>query len=153
MSCSLSQRIKPETTLGKRLVYGYGVTDELFGLAIAQKGYVCFEYMLGAILFAAPCWALGTACGIVAGNIFPAFVVSALSVAIYGMFIAIIIPPCKNNPVILGLVIISFILSYICSVVPVISGLSEAARYILLTVVISLAAAILFPVKESGEEK
>ena len=99
-----------------------------------------------------PGWALGTCFGVIMGNILPASLVSALSVAIYGMFIAIIIPPARKNKVVLGLVIISMALSLAFSIIPVIKALSSGLRVIILTVVISLVAAILFPVKEVADE-
>ena len=79
--------------------------------------------------------------------------VSALSVALFGMFLAIIIPPSKKNPVVLGCVCVSFAASWLCSVLPLTSGLSEGTRTILLTILIASAAAALFPVKDESEEK
>ena len=89
--------------------------------------------------------------GILAGNILPVRLVSALSVALYGMFLGIIVPPAKKNKVILGIIIISFILSYLSSSLAVFSSISEGTRIIILTIVISLAAAVLFPVKEEED--
>ena len=129
MSCSLSQKFSPDTPLYHRLLVGYDVTDELFGIAI------------------------GTALGVTAGSILPARVVSALSVALFGMFLAIIIPPSKKNPVVLGCVCVSFAASWLCSVLPLTSALSEGMRTILLTILIASAAAVLFPVKDEPEEK
>ena len=131
MSCSLSQKFSPDTPLYHRLLVGYDVTDELFGIG----------------------WAIGTALGVTAGSILPARVVSALSVALFGMFLAIIIPPSKKNPVVLGCVCVSFAASWLCSVLPLTSGLSEGTRTILLTILIASAAAALFPVKDEPEEK
>ena len=101
---------------------------------------------------AAPAWAGGTACGIIAGNALPLRAVSALSVALYGMFLAIIIPPARKSKIVAALVAISFALSFACNYLPGISSLSEGTRTILLTVIISGAAAILFPVKQDAEE-
>ena len=86
--------------------------------------------------------------GIIAGNLLPVRVVSALSVALYGMFLAIIIPPARKSKVVAALVAISFALSFVCTYLPGISALSDGTRTILLTVAISCAAAILFPVKQ-----
>ena len=85
------------------------------------------------------------------GNALPANVVSALSVGLYGMFLAIIIPPARKSRVVAGLVAVSFFLSFICSYLPGISTLSDGTRTILLTVLISCAGAILFPVKTEEE--
>lgn len=152
MSCVLSQRFSPETPFYHRLLVGYDLTDELFGIAVSRPGYVDPIYMYGAFSVALPCWAGGTAIGIVAGNLLPADVVSALSVALFGMFIAIVIPPAKKDRIILVLVIISFILSFIFRIAPYIRTISSGTRTIILTLLISGAAAALFPVKDEEEE-
>ena len=151
MSCALAQRFAPETPFWHRLLIGYDVTDELFGITIAA-GNLNPYYTYGAILLAAPAWASGTALGIIAGNLLPLRVVSALSVALYGMFLAIIIPPARKDRIVAVLVVISFALSFLCSYLPGISALSEGTRTILLTVAISGAAAVLFPVRQEENE-
>lgn len=153
MSCALAQRFAPGTPFWHRLVIGYDVTDELFGITIARPGYLNPWYTYGAILLAAPAWALGTALGIIAGNALPLRVVSALSVALYGMFLAIIIPPARKSKVVAALVALSFVLSYACEYLPGLSALSDGTRTIILTVVISAGAAILFPVKDQLAEE
>ena len=126
---------------------------EFFGITISRKGSVNPYYTYGAIIFAGPCWAVGTALGTIAGNVLPLRVVSALSVALFGMFLAIIVPPTKSNKPLMGIVIFSFIASLAFAYLPVISEISEGTRTIILTVIISAAAALLFPVKdEEGSE-
>ena len=153
MSCALAQRFAPGTPFWHRLVIGYDVTDELFGITIARPGHLNPYYTYGAILLAAPGWAVGTALGIMAGNALPLRVVSALSVALYGMFFAIFIPPARKNHIIAVLVALSFALSLACNYLPGISAMSDGTRTILLTVVISAAAAVLFPVKDQLAEE
>ena len=152
MSCALAQKFSPSTSFFHRLIIAYDVTDELFGITIARPGILNPYYTYGAILLAAPAWAGGTACGIIAGNALPLRAVSALSVALYGMFLAIIIPPARKSKIVAALVAISFALSFACNYLPGISSLSEGTRTILLTVIISGAAAILFPVKQDAKE-
>ena len=152
MSCALAQRFAPGTPFWHRLLIGYDVTDELFGITIARPGSLNPYYTYGAILLAAPAWAIGTALGIIAGNLLPLRAVSALSVALYGMFLAIIIPPARKSRVVAALVAISFALSFVCNYLPGISALSEGTRTILLTVLISSAAAVLFPVNPEEQE-
>ncbi len=149
MSAALSQRFSPETPLLHRPLIGFGITDEIFGLGIAQKGWLSPPYLYSAFLVAALCWSSGTATGIAAGNVLPARAVSALSVAIYGMFLAIIIPPARENRVVAALVPVSFACSFAFSVLPLLSGLSAGMRTILLTVGISALAAALFPVADA----
>lgn len=153
MSCALTQRFAPGTKFFHRLIIGYDVTDEIFGITIARPGNIDPFYTYGAIVIAAPCWATGTALGVIAGNLLPARVVSALSVALFGMFLAVIIPPAKQNKVVAALVAVSFALSFAMSVIPLVSGLSDGTRTIILTVIISAAAAVLFPVKSSEEAR
>ena len=152
MSCSLSQRMAPDMPLGHRLLVGFGVTDEIFGVSIARQGFLNPWYTYGVMVAAIPLWATGTALGILAGEILPAFLVSALGVALYGMFLAVIIPPARKDIVIAGLVAVCFVLSFAASRLPVISNLSEGTRTILLTVIIASCAALLFPRKEDREE-
>ena len=153
MSCSLSQKLSSKTPLHQRLIMGFDITDELFGISIARKGMLNTYYFYGAMLTTMPFWAIGTAIGIIAGNILATNIVSALSVALYGMFLAVIIPPCKKDRVLAVLIIISFIASYVFSRLQIFDKLSSGTQIIILTVVLASIAAILFPIKEQdGEE-
>lgn len=151
MSCALSQKFSPETPMIHRLLVGYDVTDEIFGITIARPGTLDPFYTYGAILIAAPCWAFGTALGVIAGNLLPLRAVSALSVALFGMFLAIIIPPSRKNKVIAALVLSSFAASFAAAHLPLLSRLSNGTRTIILTVVISGLGAAFFPVKEEPD--
>lgn len=153
MSCALSQKFAPGTPLRHRLLVGYDVTDELFGIAIARPGYLDPYYSYGAMLVALPGWAIGTFFGVIAGNVLPVRIVSALSVALYGMFLSVIIPPARKNRVVGVLVVLSFTASYAALKLPLLSSLSGGTRTILLTVVIAGAAALLFPVPQKKEEQ
>ncbi len=151
MSCALSQRTSEKTSILQRMLISYGITDELFGINIAQPGYINPCYSYGAILMAAPCWAIGTAVGCLAGNLMPDRLVSAFSVALFGMFLAIIIPPAKKDKVVAALIVISFALSFLVSSLPALQVISEGTWTIILTVVISAGAALIFP-RETEEE-
>ena len=118
MSCALSQRFAPDTPFIHRLLVGFGITDEIFGISIARPGYVNPYYSYGAFVVASPGWSIGTALGIIAGNILPMIVTNALGVALFGMFLAIIIPPARENRVVGVVVIVSFAASYLFSVLP-----------------------------------
>lgn len=152
MSCALSQKMSPDTPLIHRFLISFDVTDELFAISIGRPGYLNPYYSYGAFFIALPAWSIGTTLGIIAGNILPLRIVSALSVALYGMFLAVIIPPARSNKVILILVILSALCSYLAGVLPVISSLSGGLRTILLTVMISVGAAIFFPIKNPEED-
>lgn len=148
MSCALSQKLDPDTPLLPRMLIGFDVTDEIFGVSIAFPGRLNPFYTYGVILAALPGWALGTYFGVLMGNALPARLVSALSVSLYGMFIAIIIPPARQSRVVAMFVIVSMALSGLLSAVEWFHFLSSGARIILLTVVISAVAAWKFPIRE-----
>ena len=151
MSCALSQKFPPDSPLLPRMIVAYDVTDEIFGISVAQPGYLNPFYTYGAMSVAMPGWALGTFLGVMMGNILPLRVVSALSVGLYGMFLAIIIPPARKSRVIAGVVAVSFLLSGAAAYLPLLRGISAGVKTIVLTVVIALTAAVAFPVGE--EEK
>ena len=151
MSCSLSQKLSPQTRLWQRCTVGFAVTDEMFGMAIAEPDKLNAWYYFGMMTVAMPGWALGTFLGTSVGNILPANVVSALSVGLYGMFLAVIIPAARKSKVILGVVAVSMGASLLLASIPLFAQLAEGTRIILITVGISAGAALLFPVKEEKE--
>ena len=153
MSCSLSQKISPKTSTLHRMGIAFGVTDEIFGISSAVSGYLNPFYNYGAMTVSIPAWASGAALGVILGNVLPSSVMSALSVAIFGMFLAIIIPPAKVNKVIMGGIIASFALSFLFNKLPIIANnISSGMQVIILTVLIAFVLAILFPVKEKDDE-
>ncbi len=151
MSCALSQKLEPRTPMWKRLLLGYCITDEVFGASIAVEGHVDPIFTYGAMMIAVPGWSLGTLTGVLLGNIMPPFLLSALSVSLYGMFISVFIPEAKKNKIVASLILISFAASFAFIKIPLFDFISEGIKIIILTVLISLAAAIIFPVKEGGE--
>ncbi len=152
MSCALGQRFSEDTPLIHRFGVGLYITDEIFSLSVSIPGKLNPYINYGAIAVAVPAWAIGTALGIIAGNILPARIVSALSVALYGMFIACFIPPAKKDRVLLFAIPVCFLLSYLAFRLPYIGELSEGTRAVILTVVIASVLAIAFPVKDEEEE-
>ena len=153
MSCALSQKLSSETSLVHRMLIGFDLTDEIFGISMAVKGNLNPFYNYGAMSITIPSWATGAALGVIIGNVLPHSVVNALSVGIYGMFLAIIIPPAKQNKIIAGIVAVSFALSFVFAKIPLFSGVSSGIRIMILTVVIGFVAAILFPVKEEETDE
>lgn len=153
MSCALSQKLSPETSLWHRLGVGFGITDEIFAISMARPGFLEPPYAYGAMLIAIPSWAMGTALGIIAGNILPLRAVSALSVALYGMFLAIIIPPARKDRVVGVLVALSFVASLCAARAAAawdLAWLTGGTRVILLTLLLAGGAALLFPVREEA---
>ena len=153
MSCSLSQKLSPSLPLYHRFLLPYCVTDEIFGLSSAVKGYLEPKYTYGMTIVSVAGWTTGTVLGVLLGNIMPAWAVNALSVSLYGMFLAIIIPPARENRFILGLVVISMTASGLFSVLPVLKEISVGFKVIILTLAIAGAAAVIHPIEGSEERK
>ena len=152
MSCALSQRLSEGEGFIHRLGIAFAVTDELFGIAVARQGMLSPWYYYGAMAVAIPGWSLGTACGIIAGGALPERIVSALSVALFGMFLAVIIPPARQSRIILTVVAASFTASLIANYWQPLAQLTGGTRTIILTVVIAAAAAWLRPVNNGSKE-
>lgn len=159
MGAALSQKVDPDEKPVHRFGMAYCITDELFGICAAREGYVSPWYAYGAAAIAALGWTAGTVLGVVIGNILPAFLVDALSVSLYGMFLAVIIPAAKASRFIALLVAVSMISSFAMSAVPYLNRISAGFRIIILTIVIASAAAVIRPVddvpgkSESSPEK
>lgn len=148
MSCALSQKLSSKTSILHRIIVAFDVTDEIFALSVSVKGNLNPFYNYGAMTPSIPCWAFGTYLGVVMGNILPFTVANALSVGLYGMFLATIVPAAKKDKIILRIVIISMLLSLIFAKLPLLMQIPSGFRIIILTVAVSLAAALLFPLKE-----
>lgn len=148
MSFSLSQKLEKGTSTGHRLGVAFGVTDEIFGVSASQEGRISPWYNYGVMTVAIPGWTLGTLAGAVSGSLLPDFLVSALSVAIYGMFLAVIIPPAKKNRAVLGVVIGAMAVSTVFAVVPFLSKISTGFVIIITTVLVAGIAAYFCPIEE-----
>lgn len=151
MSCSLSQKLSPDLPFYHRFLLPYCITDEIFGLSSAVKGYLEPKYTYGMTIVSVAGWTTGTVLGVLLGNIMPGWAVNALSVSLYGMFLAIIIPPARQNRFILGLVVVSMTASGLFSVLPVLKEISVGFKVIILTLVIASIAALIHPVEERKE--
>ena len=149
MSCALSQKLGSSASVLHRMLMGYDVTDELFGASILVPGKLDPCYYYGMMLISMPGWAAGTCLGVVAGNALSEGLVSALGVGLYGMFLAVIVPPAARERVLGVLIAVSMAASYAMSILC--SGISPGTRIMALTVIIAGAASILFPIKEERE--
>ena len=149
MSLSLSQKIEPETNTVKRLIMSFGITDENFALAMQRQGAVSFRYFLGIMTLPVIGWSFGTFLGGFAGSVLPEAVRLALGMAIYAMFIAIIVPPAKNSKPVLFVILLAVAVSCIISITPVLCNLSGGWRVIISTVIAAGVGAILYPEKEA----
>lgn len=143
MAAALSLHLSSTLSLPRRALVGFDITDEVFALLVSQPRPVNEFYAYGIALVTIPCWAAGSALGIIFGDILPSSLVSALSVALYAMFVAVVIPPARRQWRILVLVIVSMAASWLVD-----SVMTSGVKTIVLTVVISALAAIVWPVEE-----
>lgn len=148
MSISLSQKTDESVKGVHRFLTGFGITDEIFAVSMGNDKPVSNKYLYGVIILPILGWVSGTFLGAVAGQVLPEIVRNSLSLAIYGMFIAIIIPPAKKNKAVMKVIIISVLLSCAFKWIPVISEVSSGFVIIICTVISAAVGAILFPVKE-----
>ena len=152
MSCALAQKLDERMPFFHRLLMSAGVTDEIFGVSVSVGGRLSPFYFYGLVMAAWPGWAFGTLLGVVAGNVMPASLLSALGVALYGMFIAIIVPPSRKNGVIAGLVALSMLASALFGWLPGLREMSAGFKVIVLTVALAGLAAFFFPLKEVADD-
>jgi len=148
MSAAISQKISPDTSLGKRMLLSYFVTDEIFGVSASVKGELNPFYNFGAISIGSPAWLLGTVLGVLVGNILPPDLTTALSVALYGMFLAVVIPASRESRTVAAVVAVSMAASLIFSLVPILAGIAGGTKIIILTVGIAAIAAVIRPVAD-----
>lgn len=149
MSSSLSQRMSEKTPAFHRFIIAFGMTDEIFGVDSAYpKNSIPPAFCYGVMASAQPGWVLGTLLGVISGSLLPPRVLSALGIALYGMFVAIIVPPARKNRVLGGIIIASMLASLVFTLAPILREISSGFRIIILTLIIASAAALLFPVKE-----
>ena len=152
MSFSLSQKLDKTAPNWHRYTMAYSVTDEIFALDTSQTGVLSPSYHYGITSIAVPGWVLGTIVGAVSGSLLPAFVMSALGIAIYGMFLAIIIPPAKKNHAVLLVVLSAMGLSFLFAVLPGLKKITPGFVIILTTVIVAGVAAKLKPIEDTAKQ-
>ena len=151
MSLSLTQKLDNKFTLGDRLLCAVGITDEIFGVAISNKQPVTRNYLLGLITLPYIGWTSGTILGAVFGGILPEMLVNALNIALYAMFIAIIIPATMQDKKVLPVVGISILISCAFYFIPFLQSVSSGFVYVIAALVAAVVGAILFPVEEKTQ--
>lgn len=151
MSLALGQRMGERFGFWSRMLLAFFNTDEIFALAMAEKTPLTKPFMWG--LGTAPFigWTMGTLCGALAGSILPLSIRTALGVMLYGMFIAIVVPPAKQEKSVLVTVMIALLLSCLFTWVPVLNAVSAGISIVVCTVVAAAVCAVLFPVEEEEE--
>ncbi|MCM1298078.1 MAG: AzlC family ABC transporter permease [Firmicutes bacterium] len=150
MAISLSQKVNDKFTLPHRLLAGYGITDEIFAVAVAQPKSVSPAYMYGLITAGFGGWSIGTFLGAFAGSALPSFFTDAMGIMLYGMFLAIIIPAAKKQRSVLFVILAAAGLSALFKYV--FDFVGGGFAIIISTAAASALAALLFPVKEGAEQ-
>ena len=153
MSVSLSQKLSKRVKLPQKLLIAYGNTDEIFAVSVSNKGEVGAKYMLGIILLPVIGWTSGTLLGGIVGNILPAMVTAALGVAIYGMFVAIVMPVAKKEKMTALCVLLAIAISCAFKYIPLLKAVPTGFTVIICAVVASVIFAIIAPVKTEEKEE
>ncbi len=152
MSLSLSQKLEPSVNRAQRAVIAFGITDEAFALVGTQEGTVGRHYIYGVISVCIASWTCGTFFGAAASSALPEAVGSALGIAIYGMFLAIIIPPAKKESAVAVIILLAAVFSCVLYWAPGLSEVSPGLAIVICTVLASAAGALFHPVKEEAEQ-
>ncbi len=152
MSLSVSQKASGDMLLSHRFAVSFGITDEIFAVSMQKKEELNLAYMAGLILTPVLGWTLGTFSGAVATSFMPDMLSSAMGVALYGMFIAIVVPPGRESKSVLFTIVFAIALSVVFSYLSVLKDISSGWSIIIITVVVSSVAATLFPIQNTTEE-
>lgn len=152
MSLSMTQKIDHEMKTYERAMIAYGITDEIFALASSTYERVGKWYMAGLIAFPVLCWTLGTFLGGAASTLMPPALRNALGIAIYGMFLAIIIPPARKLSAVRKVLIVSIIMSCLFQLGQAFLPISSGFVIIICAVTASLFGAYFFPIEEVSHE-
>ena len=148
MGIALSQKTNSRFKGVWRLILGFAITDEIFAVAIGQDENLSRQYFGGLMSLPIIGWSAGTVFGAILGNIMPEIITNALGIALYGMFIAVVVPKARENLHVLAVVIIAIAISAALYYIPVFSGISAGFAIIICAVIASAVGAVLFPVKE-----
>ena len=150
MSLTLSQKLDSKFTLLDRFLCAFGVTDEIFAVAVTKKE-VSSKYLYGLILLPFLGWTFGTLTGALMGSVLPEILLNALSIALFAMFIAVVIPETIENKKLIIVILISVILSCAFYFIPLLNTVTSGIAYIICAVVASVIGAIFLPIKESDD--
>ncbi len=153
MSLSVSQKVSANMSIPKRMGVSFGITDEIFAVSMQQKGEVTAAYMAGLIITPVIGWTGGTFVGAIATSFMPEKLSAALGIALYGMFIATIVPAAKEHRNVLFAVILAILLSVAFTYLPLLNKLSSGWAIIVITLLVCAVAAWLFPIRTGEEEE
>ena len=151
MSLALSQRMGSRIGILPRMAIAFFNTDEIFALAMAEKQPLTVSFLLGLGLTPILGWTAGTLCGALAGSVLPLSIRTALGVMLYGMFIAIVVPPAKEEKSVLVVCLLALALSCLFKWIPLFGGVSTGIAIVICTVTAAAICAWLFPVEEEED--
>jgi len=152
MSLSVSQKLSPRISAAKRYIIAFGITDEIFAISSMEKGELTFSYMMGLTLSPYLGWALGTAMGAVTSSLLPPALQSSMGIALYGMFIALVVPAAKRSRAALIVAITAIAVSCIFTWVPYMNHISGGWVIIVATMIASSIGALIFPREDDENE-
>lgn len=150
MSLSLSQKIDQKMNTLQRMIVSFGITDETFSVASLQEGTLTFRFMIGFLLVPIIGWTSGTLVGETLMNILPTSIQNAMGIALYGMFLAIIVPASAKSKSVLEVVLVSAVVSVLFYYIPLFSFISSGVKLILATLCGAVYGAWRYPVKEGA---
>ena len=151
MSLALSQRMGENIGFWPRFVIAFFNTDEIFALAMDRKEPLTVPFLLGLGTLPIVGWTTGTLSGALAGSVLPPAIQAALGVMLYGMFVAIVVPPAKQEKEVLAAVVLALICSCLFAWVPVLKTVSAGLAIVICTVAAAAVCAVLFPIREEEE--
>lgn len=152
MSLSLTQKIDEQTNTLQRAILSHGITDEIFALSSSKPGKVGFFYMIGLMSLPVLGWTLGTFLGGTASMLMPSIVRDSLGIMIYGMFLAIIIPPCRESKSVLMVVALAAVLSCLFQILSSVIAIGSGFVIIFCTILSAGIAAVIYPIQEKDYE-
>ena len=150
MSLSLSQKISDKMPVSHRSIMAFGITDETFSVAAMEEDEITFPFMIGLISMPYLGWALGTALGAISCSFLPEALQSSMGIALYAMFIALVVPASKKSKAALVVTLTGILISCIFTWTPVLNNISSGWRIVIATIVASSVGALCFP--KGGEE-
>lgn len=151
MGIALSQKADRTMTPLLRILLAYGITDEIFGVAVSKKYEFGARYFFGLTILPVTGWVAGTVIGAILGQVFPAFLTNALAIGIYGMFVSIVLPKAKHDKVILNVSLLACLLSSVFFFVPVLSEYVSQGFAVIISAVISALAGVFVRNKAEGK--
>ena len=153
MSLSLTQKLEKNVKTAQKYIFGFGITYEVFAIAAVRERPITAYYMYGLMTTPIIGWTLGTFLGGLVGNILPPRLSDAMGIALYAMFIAIIVPPAKKNRAVLLTIIIAVIVSFVLKYVPVFDFITDGFAMIIATFIGAGIMAYFSPIKEKENEE